>query len=128
MKYTYKYKPEIYNEIEKFISNEDSDKSFLIETQFSPVPQFIIHTDMSLDELTKFLNENRLDESEEEQLAWEYDEEVYYEANGAFPENLINVTEEEVEMWQEGENEEEFEPEGSWLDIIGIWQLEEVKD
>jgi hypothetical protein len=83
---------------------------------------------MSLDELTKFLNENRLDESEEEQLGWEYDEEVYYEANGAFPENLINVTEEEVEMWQEGENEEEFEPEGSWLDIIGIWQLEEVKD
>ena len=126
MKYTYKYKPEIYNETERWVSKNDNSKQFEIESQFSPVPQFIIETDMEIDELTKYLNEFGLDwdGDEEEKLVWSYDESVDYLPNGAFAENLHNVTEEEVELWQKGENEAEFEARNSWTDIIGVWLLE----
>ena len=122
----YKYKPEIYNETERWVSKKDSLKQFEIESQFSPVPQFIIETSMEIEELTEYLNEYRLDwdGDEEEKLVWSYDESVDYFPNGAFAENLHNLTKEEVELWQDGENEDEFEARNSWTDIIGIWVLE----
>lgn len=102
MKSEYKYKPEIYNEVECWLSNINDHRGFHVLTEFSPVPQFIIRSNLNLEKLSEYLDEFGIVDSDEiipGDLEWEYDETVDYVAYGRFYEDLNNITREELELW-----------------------------